>query len=105
MQHQVPLLAILSNSTLPFCGPNEATIPEQRFEDAVLFVCAIFYSGVVLFGFRVYVVLWKQQKYKLYFLSLIYFFGQSVCLLRIAQYIAFYVTIRKAQTGGFCSMN
>ena len=76
MQHQSLFALILSTPTLPFCGPDKATPAEQRSEDAVLVVCAIFYSCVVLFGFRnVYVVLWQQQKYKFYFLSLIYLFG------------------------------
>ena len=72
----------------------------------VLVLCAAFYIVVLSFGFRnVYAVLWKQRKYKFVPLSLLYLCAQSVCVLRIVQYVMLFYTIYTVHQGLYCQMD
>ena len=93
------------NGTLPFCGPSKVTYGQIVAQNVVLIFCMLFYMCVAAFGFRnVYVILWRQRKYKSTILALVYFFGQSICLMRIAQDLVFLLTYYKAEKGHYCAM-
>ena len=69
----------------------------------MIILCVLFYLAVTVFGFRnVWQVLWKQKKYKFAPLTLLYLCAQSVCILRIAQYLALLTADIRSNKGDFC---